>query len=221
MDGNNQRESFGATSGRVFGVIGLLVGLALGVAGLTASPITWELPSIGLLLLVLSWTSLLRPAVGVTDGDLVLRGMVDTVTIPLGAIEQVSVRQVLTVLAGDKKYSSAAVGRGRREMFREQVRGGGGAGGAGAGGAAGLGGGASTLGGALGADEGMADGASYGLYVESRLNTLATDARTRAGIRVGSREQDALAEGIRRTWAWPEIAVLTVAVLAVVASIVL
>jgi hypothetical protein len=216
MDRDNQRESFGATSGRVFGVIGLLVGLVLVVAGLAGSPITWELPSIGLLLLVLSWVSLLRPSVNVAHGDLILRGMVDTVTIPLGAIEQVSVRQVLSVVAGDKKYSSAAVGRGRREMFREQVRGGGAGGGA-----AGLGGGAGTLGGALGADEGMADGASFGLYVESRLNTLATDARTRAGVRLGSREQDALAEGIRRTWAWPEIAVLGVAVLAVVLAAVL
>ncbi|MFB9312589.1 hypothetical protein [Nocardioides plantarum] len=219
MDGDNQRESFGATSGRVFGIIGLLVGAALVVGGLSGSPITWEVPSIGVLILVLSWTALLRPSVSVAGGDLMLRGMVDTVSIPLGAIEQVSVRQVLSVVAGDRKYSSAAVGRGRREMFRDQVRGTG-AGGGGAGGAGALGG-ASTLGGAIGADAGDADGASFGLYVESRLSSLAADARTRAGVRVGSREQDALAEGIRRTWAWPEIAALSASVLAVVLAVVL
>ena len=220
MDGDNQRESFGATSGRVFGIIGLLVGAAFVVGGLASSPITWELPWIGLLILVLSWAALLRPSVSVAGGDLVLRGMVDTVAIPLGAIEQVSVRQVLSVVAGDRKYSSAAVGRGRREMFREQVRGTG-AGGAGGAGAAGGLGGASTLGGAIGADAGSADGGSFGLYVESRLSTLATDARTRAGVRIGSREQDALAEGIRRTWAWPEIAAIAVSVVAVVLAVVL
>lgn len=216
MDGDNQRESFGATGGKVFGVIGLLVGVVFVAAGLASSPVSWELPSIGLLIVVLSWAALLRPSVSVLDGDLVLRGMVDTVAIPLGAIESVSVRQVLVVVAGDKKYSSAAIGRGRREMFREQVRGGG-SGGGGAGGLAGPG----TLGGTIGAEEGSFEGISYGLFVENRLRTLSTDARKDAGVRAGSREQDALAEGIRRTWSWPEVAGIGAALLAVVLAVVL
>lgn len=203
MADDNQRETFGPTSGRVVGVLGLLVGLALVVVGLVASPVVWGLAAAGVLLAALAWTAMLRPLAGI-DGDvLVLRGMLDTVRIPLAAIEEVSVRQVLAVRAGDKRYTSPAVGRTRRQMFRDD-RGG-------------LGG-AST---AAGVDAVRLAEESYGLFVEERIRTLATDARERQGVGRYSREHAALASGIERRFAVPELVVLATAVVGVTLAVVL
>lgn len=51
----------------------------------------------------------------------------------------------------------------------------------------------------------------YADFVEARLLRAAEDARAQAGIRPESDQQWALAEDVRRTWAWPLI-VLTAAV---------
>ena len=50
--------------------------------------------------------------------------------------------------------------------------------------------------------------APYPVFVEERLQQLAEDARSKQGIRLMSDEQLALAEGVRREWAWPEIVAL-------------
>jgi len=62
---------------------------------------------------------------------------------------------------------------------------------------------------------------SYPDFVESRILRLADDARAAAGVRWESEAQWALAEDVRRTWAWPLIGLtLAVAVAFVVALVV-
>lgn len=192
MDGDNQRERFDATSGRVLGVLGVLVGLALLVPGLVATPVSWGLASIGLLVVAVSWAALLRPAVTIDGDDLVLRGMASSVTIPLAAVEQVAVRQVLAVRAGERRYTCPAVGRGRREMAREDR-------------------GAGSVG----------DEQSYGKLVEDRIRAAASAARASAGVRIASAEQAALASGVRRHWSPPDLVLLVGSVVAVVLAAVL
>ena len=59
---------------------------------------------------ILSYAALLRPAVRVESGALVLRNMLDTNVVPLAAIDEVAVRQVLAVRANEKRYVSPAIG---------------------------------------------------------------------------------------------------------------
>ena len=59
---------------------------------------------------ILSYAALLRPAVRVDSGALVLRNMLDTNVVPLAAIDEVAVRQVLAVRANEKRYVSPAIG---------------------------------------------------------------------------------------------------------------
>jgi hypothetical protein len=109
---------FGVTSGRVSGVLGLGAG---GVV-LVLSVIDRHLPGIvtGLLVGYASWLVLLRPRVGMSEADLVLRGIATTVLIPLASIESVAIRQVLAVWAGGRRYVSAAVGHTFREINRQR-----------------------------------------------------------------------------------------------------
>ena len=67
---------------------------------------------------VLAWASMLRPALWVAGEHLVMRNMLETVHVPLAAIEQLAVRQVLAVRAGDKRYVSTVVGRPWRKAVR-------------------------------------------------------------------------------------------------------
>ena len=59
---------------------------------------------------LVSYASLLRPAVRVDAGALILRNMIDTNVIPLALIDEVVVRQVLVVRAAEKRYVSPAIG---------------------------------------------------------------------------------------------------------------
>jgi hypothetical protein len=105
-------EKFPPTSGRVMGVlaVGLAVALCIyaivdGEGGFGA-PVAWGAAFAALL----SYGSLLRPAVRVESGSLLLRNMVDTNVIPLAAIDEVVVRQVLAIRADEKRYVSPAIG---------------------------------------------------------------------------------------------------------------
>ena len=113
----------------------------------------------------LVWSSMLRPRVWATESDLVMRNMLDTVRIPLAAIESVVVRQVLAVGAGDARYVSPAIGHTLRQTFKASH----------------------------GAPRKPAT-ESYPVFVEERICQLAEDARARLGVRRYSDEQVALAE---------------------------
>src|SRR5215213_2329567 len=89
-------EKFPPTSGRVVGV--LAVGLASAICvyaivdggGGFGAPVAWGAAFAA----VVSYASLLRPAVRVEGGALFLRNMVDTNVIPLAVVDEVVVRQV-------------------------------------------------------------------------------------------------------------------------------
>jgi hypothetical protein len=140
---------------------------------------------------VLVWAAMLRPRVWATREHLVMRNMLHTVSIPLAAIETVAVRQVLAVSAGDNRFVSPAVGKSWRQTLRSNKQ----------------------------AERDTAT-ASYPVFVEERISQLADDARAQQGVRRFSDEQVALAAGVRRQWAWPEIAALAACVAAFVVTLV-
>ena len=105
-------EKFPPTSGRVMGSLAVLLCAALvgyavfdGGEGFEA-PVAWGAAFAG----IVSYAALLRPAVRVDSDALVLRNMLDTNVIPLVAIDEVVVRQVLAVRADEKRYVSPAIG---------------------------------------------------------------------------------------------------------------
>ena len=173
-------EYFRPTSGRPTGVAGILLAAGVAALALDGGVTGPDAPVLSgaAFLAALLWTTTLRPRVGLSRDHLVLRNPVSEARIPLAAIEQLHLRQVLAVRAGDRRFVSPAVGRTRRSLRSTAA-----------------------------ADP----GGSYPDLVEDRIQRGMVDARTRAGVALRSDEQAALAEGVRRRWAWPEIVALIVA----------
>lgn len=182
--GDDVVEKFRPTSGRIPGVLALamvativLIGLLDREQGFPAA-VVWSALVVG----VVVWAAMLRPRLWVTRSDVVMRNMFSTVWVPLVAIEQVIVRQVVAMRAGDKRYVSPAVGKSWRQTLK------------------------SDKAPKPGATQ------SYPAFVEERLGQLAEEARARAGVKLMSDEQLAAADGVRRAVAWPEVVALAVAV---------
>jgi len=193
-EGGSEVERFHATSGRVTGVIGLVVVgvvVLLPVVDRDLDRPLWVWPACGLAA-VLLWCALLRPTVWVEGDRLVLRNMLDTVRLPLAGVEQVSVRQFVAVRLGEKRYVGTGVSRSRRQGLRDDRK----------------------------AGQGAED-LSYGAWVENRLWELTDAARRDRGIRPAGAEQAALAEEVRRQPAWAEISLLALFGVALVLAIVL
>ncbi len=183
MDSEPVDETFPPTGGRLSGLFALAIGALLVVLGLVDG-VSLVMVGFGLLFAALAWTSLLRPRVSIESEHLVLRGMVDTTRVPLAAVEEVVVRQVLAVRAGDKRFTSPAIGRSRRQLTKEGLRG------------------------ATDGDAGATSEPVFGVFVQDRIRQRAKEARDRAGIKNASAEQDALAAQVRREPAVPEIVAL-------------
>ena len=116
-------EKFPPTSGRVMGIlaVGLSVAVMLyalfdGEDGFEA-PVAWGAAFAA----IVSWAALLRPAVRVERDELVMRNMVDTHHIPLAAIDEVVVRQVMAVRVDEKRYVSPAIGHSVMRMVRPKT----------------------------------------------------------------------------------------------------
>jgi hypothetical protein len=185
-------ESFRPTSGRITGSLALAIVAAIVAIGVfdreNGFPpyVVWAALFAG----VVAWAAMLRPRLWATGSHLVMRNMLSTTSIPLAAIEQIAVRQVLAVRAGER-YVSTAVGKTWRQTTRTDRK------------------------------AKKPDAApSYPVFVEDRLHQLAEEARARAGVGLMSEEQVALASGVRREWAWAEIAALVVTVLGFVLALV-
>ena len=194
MADSQVEEKFAPNGGQVTGVLGLLVVatfVGVWVSDRDRVPL-WVL-AVALLVGVLIWSTMLRPRVWVEPGTLVLRNMLDTTRIPLAAVEEVAVRQVMAVRVGERRFVSPGVGRSLRQAMKgsaaHRVR-------AELPGLQGLAAEAAAV---------VEPGMVYGDYVELRLRDLATEDRSRRGIRLGSPELDALAGQVDRTRAWPEI----------------
>jgi hypothetical protein len=189
---------FRPTGGRVMGSLAVIA--ALGIVAIAVSdPGAVPAPVVAgaVLLGVLAWASMLWPRVSVTAEDLVLRTMVEHQRLPLAAIEDLAVRQVLAVRVGDKRYVSTAIGKSWRKALvgdRRDPR--------------------------KDADRPLTD-VAYADYVEQEIRRRMEQARAEAGVGLLSDEQLALAAGVRREPAWLPIGLISVAVLGLLASILL
>jgi hypothetical protein len=187
-------ERFTATSGRVTGWMTLVLCALLVVAGVAylddGFPV-W-VTAAGLLVGVLAWAAMLRPALWATEEHLVMRNLAETVHIRLAAVEELVVRQVLAVRAGDRRYVSTVVGRSWRKALITR-RG-------------------------PGSGDGPRDGMAYVDWVEHRLHELIDDARERAGVRAGSTEQLTLPDPVRREPAVLPLALVAVGCLVLLVS---
>lgn len=187
---------FRPTGGRVMGSLAVIAALVV-VAIAASDPGVVPAPVVAgaILLGVLGWASMLWPQVSVTAEDLVLRTMVEYQRLPLAAIEDLAVRQVLAVRVGDKRYVSTAIGK----SWRKAVVGG-------------------KPGTPKDADKPITE-VAYVDYVEQEIRNRMEQARAEAGVGLLSDEQLALAAGVRREPAWLPIGLIAVAVLGLLASI--
>jgi hypothetical protein len=194
-------ERFHATSGRVTGWLALALAAVVVLAGLVYRDEGFPpwVTAAGILVGVAAWAAMLRPALWVTDEHLVMRNLAETVHIRLAAVEEMAVRQVLAVRAADRRFVSTVVGRTWRKTLQSRHRPGG-----------------TYEDAALAPTEGM----HYADFVENRLYDLVDKARRSAGVRAGSPEQLALPDAVRREPAWLPIALLVLATLALVVSVV-
>jgi len=173
-------EDFAPSNGRITGVLGLGICVAIVVLGVVESDEGFPAAGVWAALFgaVLFWSATLRPRVRVIGSKLRMRSMLTTITVPLAAIERIVVGQVLAVWVGERRYLSSAIGKTWRESLKS--------------------------------DRARKPGvdAPYPVLVEERLQHLAEEARAKEGITFMSEEQEVLARGVRREWAWPEIVLL-------------
>jgi hypothetical protein len=202
-------EKFAPNGGQVVAGIGALVVLGMIVAWATdPEQDTLWVPCLALVIALLIWTSTLRPRVLVEGSSLVLRNMLSTVRIPLAAIDEVVVRQVMAVRAGEKRYVCAGVGRSLRQAMkgsaamRARQH------------AGGLTGELATAG-----ESEVRPGVIYADYVELRIGDHVKKDRLRRGVTRSSPEAAELAAQVHREPAWPEIAALGASVLLLVVAL--
>ena len=195
-------EKFRPTNSRVFGVLAVLSGAVIPVlwavdrnAGIPGW-LVWA----SLLFGVLAFGSMLLPAIWLTPERLVLRNMLESVSIPLVAVEQVAVRQVTAVLAGEKRYVCSAVGRSWRKALRS---------------------GHPPEADPTALAPANPHDIAYADFVQQRIYERAAEERQRLGIANSSDEQLEAAAGIERAPSWPMIAALAACVLGFVVALVL
>jgi hypothetical protein len=198
-DGEAVVERFQPTSGRFSGWAAVLLSAAVlvaMVAYLDDGFPAW-VGGVALLVGVLSWAAMLRPALWVTEEHLVMRNLADTVRIRLAAVEELAVRQVLAVRAGDRRLVSTVLGRTwRKSMMSRRAP-------------------SSTPESEAGPHEGM----RYVDWAEHRLRELVDAARDRAGVTAGSEEQRAMPDAVRREPALLPLALIGVAAVLMAVSL--
>jgi hypothetical protein len=200
-DGEAVVERFTPTSGRFTGSAAVLLSAALVVAMVVylddGFPV-W-LGGVALLVGVVSWAAMLRPALWVTEEHLVMRNLAETVHIRLAAVEELAVRQVLAVRADGRRFVSTVLGRTWRKTVTTR--------------------GPAPSGSPSGSsDDGPREGMPYVDWAEHRIRELVDAARDRAGVAAGSEEQLALPDAVRRQPAMVPLALIAVAALLLVVS---
>lgn len=192
-------EKFHATSGHVTGWMAVVVAAVVVVAGLAYLDDGFPDWVIGAALVVgvLAWAAMLRPALWATGDHLVMRNLAETVHIRLAAVEEMAVRQVLAVRAADRRWVSTVVGRSWRKSITSR-----------------------PSSGASGDATPHAD-MPYADFVENRLHELVAAARSAAGVRAGSAEQLALPDAVRREPAWVPLGLVVASVVVLVVTLIL
>ena len=205
--------AFKATTGRVTGVLGLVMSVAVGALFVfTERPAVALLGALGSAIVgVLTWAALLRPRVTATSEDLELRTMFEDVTVPLAGIDTVLVRRYLLVRAGGVKYICPAIGRSLRKTVRTEMK---------------WQGNSQIL--APGIQPGDKIAAQtevksqeleYADFVETEIMRRAGRERMRLGIEERSEEEYELGSQAVRRRAWPEIGALAVLATAFVVTL--
>jgi hypothetical protein len=206
--GEAEVEKFAPNGGTAIAVIGAVVSLGFVVAwAVDIDEVPLWVPAVALLGAVVVYMSTVRPRVRVEGRELVLRNMLSTIRLPLAAIEEVAVQQVMAVRAGGKRYVCAGVGRSLRQAMkgsamqkaREQAGG---------------------LRGEIAKAQVREPGMNYADFVEIRVQELVNEDRMRRGVKRFSPEADELAKQVRREWAWPELAALVATVVFFVVGLV-
>lgn len=115
-------QRYGPTSGSVIGFLGLgtcavIVGMAV-LDHPTTTSIRVAIAAVGIAILV--WAYLLRPRIIVEAGGstLVLRNPLSSWHIPLAAVRVVGVKTVTTVKTEDRRFDAVAVGYSMRKVVR-------------------------------------------------------------------------------------------------------
>lgn len=182
---------FRPTSGRVIGSLGVAAAAAVDVLALVDWSSSASLPTAtaAALVGVLVWAAMLRPRVGLTGSNLVLRNMFETVHVPLAAIEKLVVRQFLAVRVGDRRFVSPALGHSMRSLMRSASK--------------------ERRGSGLRTPETVTE-MKYADLVEQQIRAAAEEARAVAGVALMSDDQLALAAAVRRDRAWVELGLVVV-----------
>ena len=178
-------------SSRLLGVLSLVVLVAfLGWSLVTSVSLVVILGTVVVAALV--WAYNVRPSLRITGETLVLRNPLQTITIPVIAIEYVRVTFYVVVRIGDQRFTCPAISRSRRKMTTP------------------------TAGMISGAEAGPLGGEVYPDLVEAKITQRARELRTSRGVELFTPEHETYADQVVRTWAWPEIAVLVISGVALV-----
>ena len=198
---STETSTFRSSGSLVFGVItvvGLLTLAVLAAVHPDAGAPGWISAALVLLALVV-YVASVRPAVVLEDSELVLRNMLSSVHVPWPLVGEVRVRQFLTVEAEDETYDCAAVGRTRRQIYRDAKNSGPRA--------------YPDVGSRpdlIGRESASPAELSFGRFVETKIRNRAEEARRRAAEPSGE---------VRLVRAWPEIAALALTAVVFVALI--
>lgn len=197
-------QRYGPTTGVFSGWVGLLMCAAAAVAlAMNASTASVRFALVFAAFGVLVWCYMLRPRIIVreTGSTLVLRNAFSTWLIPLAAITVVRVKAITRVEVGDQGYDGIAVGRRIKAMVRGmQPRRGDGFADAGR-----------TLG-----DPPRRESKHPRASSPEAIADLMTEQVLAAAGR--AKEAGQPTGSVRRTWAWPELAVLAGLALGVVVT---
>lgn len=125
MQAADRPIAFRATPTMIVGILGILL-----IAGLCSFPIVdgpadARVTATGALLLfgAIAWTTLIRPAMVYRTDSLLLRNVLYDVEIPWALVDDIEVRQVAVVYAGETKYLCAGLSKARRHLVRGQKEG--------------------------------------------------------------------------------------------------
>ena len=118
-------ERFKPTSGHFFGYVGIAGALfALGYVLLFVHTMTGLRIALGAVFFgVLVWMTQVRPRATAYPQHVVLKNSVRDAYVPLGAVDEVAIGQMLSLWVGETRYVCIGIGNTLRNDFKERRRG--------------------------------------------------------------------------------------------------
>ncbi|WGX98332.1 hypothetical protein [Nocardioides sp. L-11A] len=114
-----ERYSSGGLTVGVIGLVLVVVAIGYGLLDPEAGFAPWAYPFC-LLLGVLIWVILIRPALRLHHDELELRNALHTRWVPFALITSVEIGQVTVVQVGETRYVGSGFGRSRRTIRRDE-----------------------------------------------------------------------------------------------------